>query len=423
MKKTIIFLLLSLLTITIFIACNDDLTDTSSSFKIDDCQTVSPYYVSYDSALAIALRQLSTNEIGTRATKSRIVKEHYFYSPSPLTRNSASDVPEFHVFNFADNKGFAIVSSDRRTTPVYAYSAEGNIDIENAVAKTGVREFMECAKDYYREEIEQFNRGPGPLDPIEPDSSLIDLMTQIPVIIDGIECVQRQIITYDNQGYLMTTKWHQLDPYNYFCPTYVDNNGVTRKTYVGCGPTAMGQIMAYHSYPPSYSNYTFDWDSICSLSNTFSSDTCKARLVRIVGIVSNATYNPDGTSTTISDIRNAFQQMGYQTSQVTNNGNSTIQDIKSGIQVHKPLYFRGSSFYSNGGHAWVVDGYNSTKYQTVYYYAYFPYPEYKTVTNSETIYYHCNFGWGDSGTGYYLNVYENEFGNNIKYLHMISPNI
>ncbi len=419
MKKLLQLILLSVSITSTIISCNDDFSDDSSN--IEESEVTNPYYVSYDSALSIALQQLSLEKgPGTRSTVSRSVLNHYLYSHSPRTRSIDAVDARFHIINFTDNQGFAIISADSRTTSVYAYSSEGNINIEDAVANTGIGEFMNCAEEFYINEIEQY--GKGPIKPIEPDSSLIDLMIQVPVIVDGIECVQRQITTYDNQGYLLTTAWHQSWPYNSFCPTYINNNGITKHYYAGCGPIAMSQIMTYHGHPSSYGEYYFNWNNIRSSSNVSPNDTCKARLVRIAGIVSNATYLPEGTSTTITNMKSAFQQMGYTTSQVKTMGSNTIQDIKSGIASHQPLYFRGTDNESDEGHAWVVDGYNSTKYQTVYYYAYFPYPEYKTVTNSEKIYYHCNFGWGESGNGYYLNVYENIYGRNIKYLHLISPN-
>ncbi len=417
MRKLLVFSFITLLGSVAFIACNDEIGDEITQ-KI--AEPTSEYYQPYDSALVIALRQLDACYPGTRSHIQRTVKEHYLYSPSPSTRATETDPVRFHVINFENGQGFAIVSADKRTTPVYAYSPTGNIDLQEAIWNSGVGEFMECAELYFQDEIEQF--GGGPLTPFDPDSSLIDLMLQVPVIVDGIECVQRHSTAYENRGPLLTTAWHQSWPYNYFCPTYVDSLGNTRNCPAGCGPVAMGQILAHYRYPVSYDGYNFNWDEIRRGNIEMPNDTCKARLIRLIGLVCNSSYGENVTSTYLSNIRSAFQQMGYSVSQIVSNGSGTRQNVKSNTTYNSPLLFYGYNTAEDEGHFWVVDGYQSTKQQTIYYYAYYPYPEYKTVTNSETVYYSCNFGWGTGYNGFFLDVYNYGYSSNIKYIHLITPN-
>lgn len=400
----------------IFIACNDAHEDYDISLDINE--GVSDYYQPYDVALAIALRQLDVCSPRTRSHVSRTVKEHYVYSPLISTRTTEKNSVKFHVINFENEQGFALVSADKRTTPVYAYSETGNIDLEDAIQNSGVGEFMECAELYFQDEIERF--GGGPLIPFDPDSSLIDLMLQVPVIVDGIECVQRHIVVYDNKDSLLTTKWHAGYPFNGFCPTYV-SNGVTLQYLSGCGPIAMGQIMAYHQYPDNYSGYTFDWPAILSDTITTHNDTCKARLINVISNASNAVYTNGCTAVTLPNVHNAFQLMGFSTSSIVNNTLNIKQDVKHDITASRPLLFAGEKESTGDKHIWVVDGYRSTTYKTIYYYAYYPYPEYKTVTDSETVYYHTNFGRIVNCTGFYLNVYNYEYGKDIKYIHDITP--
>ncbi len=413
MRKLLLLSFIALVGSYSFIACNDEIGDEITQ-KI--AEPTSDYYQPYDSALAIALRLLNDCYPGTRSHIQRTVKEHYVYSPSPSTRATETDPVRFHVINFENGQGFAIVSADKRTTPVYAYSSTGNIDLQDAIQYSGVGEFMECAELYFQDEIERF--GGGPLTPFEPDSSLIDLMVQVPVIVDGIECVQRHVTVQDNKNALMSTAWDQLSPYNIFCPSYTDSNGFTRRYPAGCGPIAIGQIMAYHKYPAAYGAYTFNWPAICSASNVSPNDTCKARLINVIWTIAGMT-NPEFHWSTVPSV---LSQLGYAASQSTNYSSSDDNNIKSNIKVHRPVLFKGESSSSGATHAWVVDGYHSTKHQTIYYYAYFPYPEYKTVTNSETIMFHCNFGEGGLYNGYFLNVYNDTYSTNVKYIDNIRPN-
>lgn len=420
MKKFVLFTICSLSGCLAFIACNDEIEDGNCLQVGIEVQP--DYYQPYDSALAIALRQLDAFPPGTRAGLGRTVREHYVYSPSVSTRATETETARFHVINFENNRGFAIVSADKRTTPVYAYSTTGNIDMDDAVQNSGVGEFMECAEQFYQYELESVGDKPLPPWTDPADSGYIDLMLQTPFIYNGVECVKRTTTTHESKGPLLTTTWHQGWPFNYFCPTYIDDKGVEQKYLAGCVPVAMGQIMAYHRHPANYGGYNFNWDYICSNTNITPRDTCKARLVRLIGAAAQVSYGPEGSGSNIVKARNAFIQMGYTVSQVKSQGSSTNQNIKSAISCHEPLYFRGANAEEEG-HAWVVDGYQSTIQRTTYYHAYYPFPIYTSVIDHETLYYSCNFGWGGLYNGMYLNVYANsDLSNNIKYLHLIAPN-
>jgi len=422
MRKVLLLSFIALVGSYSFIACNDEIGDEITQ-KI--AEPTSDYYQPYDSALAIALRLLNDCYPGTRSHIQRTVKEHYVYSPSPSTRATETDPVRFHVINFENGQGFAIVSADKRTTPVYAYSSTGNIDLQDAIQYSGVGEFMECAELYFQDEIERF--GGGPLIPFDPDSSLIDLMVQTPVIINGVECVYRIVNVPDSTfGPLLTTEWHQRDPFNRFCPVRLDDQGEQVRCPAGCGPVAIGQIMAYHQHPANYGSSVFNWDAIRSSSNVSPNDTCKARLVSIIGNVANVSYGLNGTGITDNNVRQAFLQMGYSASYLQFYSSETPQLIKSNIREMKPLAFMGfdNDASPRNGHVWVVDGYQIMANRTIYYRAVYPYNEIVTThTNYTQLYYHCNFGGGEdsSANGFFLNVHENIYRYGIEYIADITP--
>lgn len=379
MKKLILLILVTS-SISFLVGCNDELSENIKYLDIFPNTDTSPFYRSYESAQAIAMGSLDTCTPGTRTAPRRTVREHYLYTPSISTRSSETELACFHVINFSDDQGFAIVSADKRATPVYAISDTGNIDLTGVMQETGIGVFMDCAVRYYRKEIEQLGDRPLPPWTDPGDSAFIDLMMQTPVIIDGIECVQRQVETIDEEkGPLLNTSWHQKWPFNYFCPTYVDSTG-TYKCPAGCGPVAVGQIMAYHKHPSAHGGYNFDWQRIASNSNVPPNDTCKARLVNLVGIHSLAEYGKDGTSTTLTNLRAAFQNMGYALSEKQNNGSLISSDVRANISDSLPMLFTGSRQVDSYGHAWVVDGYRKSILHTTYYHAYYPYPKYKTMS-------------------------------------------
>ena len=55
----------------------------------------------------------------------------------------------------------------------------------------------------------------------------------------------------------------------------------------------------------------------------------------------------------------------------------------------------------DGGHDWVIDGYNQYWTYRKYYRLQYPYHLYDTIGWSNN-YLHCNWGWNGNGNGYYL---------------------
>ena len=65
----------------------------------------------------------------------------------------------------------------------------------------------------------------------------------------------------DEFGPLLTTAWHQQDPYNQYCPM-----GDGGRCVVGCVATAAAQILAYHQWPPEGTGsrmYYWSGDNSC----------------------------------------------------------------------------------------------------------------------------------------------------------------
>lgn len=56
----------------------------------------------------------------TRTDYSLSVENYLFYRSKSSTRSDVATNACFHVFNFADNSGFAIVAADDRATDIYA---------------------------------------------------------------------------------------------------------------------------------------------------------------------------------------------------------------------------------------------------------------------------------------------------------------
>ena len=202
MKKYFILLIAA-----IFLAACEK--DYQSVIEKTDLETVvQNNKVSLKQALLYAENSINGINPTTRSAE-RKVKSTEIYVAKPATRSAEDTEVSFYLINYEDNKGFAMVSTDSRATPVYAYSDEGNLtpyDLEN---NPGLQIFMEGTIENYQIELASSDDRI----PIEmPDSSYGDIR-DLPIVEYKGGLYYRGIYTDTvNKEELLTTYWHQESP-------------------------------------------------------------------------------------------------------------------------------------------------------------------------------------------------------------------
>ena len=214
--------------------------------------------------------------------------------------------------------------------------------------------------------------------------------------------------------YMLDCNWDQEDPYWNQCKFTYNNRSYQCLT--GCPATSASMVMYYWKYPtaatpqvPAYTmtlnesysvnvaalpSVTFDWNN---MKNSYSSYTTAqgnavATLMRYVGQAEKMDYGTDGSGVSVYDAGNVadmFIFYGYNASTTRlvlktnlNTGATNYSDsqwaslIQTEMAAGRPIVFMAVSS-SAGGHAFNVDGYNSS-------------------TNK----YHCNFGWSGDGNAW-----------------------
>lgn len=411
MKRFCIFLLVAMA----LVACEKE---NESVIRNTDLQeVVAQNKVSLKEALLYAENSINGINPTTRSAE-RKVKSTEIYVAKPATRSAEGAEVSFYLINYENNEGFAMVSTDSRATPVYAYSDEGSLTAEDFETNPFLKIFIEGSIENYQIELASYDDRL----PIELPDSIYGDITRLPIVeYDGGLYYERRSSETISKEELLTTYWKQRSPYGNYCP-----NGVG-----GCGPVAAAQIMAYHKYPPHYNNHLYNWDAMTA-SSTLSSGTTgaanAATLIWDIGIDAKAKYNEyensedNDTSTNIVDMKNTFRNFGYNCGHPSS---YNIDRIQENINAESPIYIRGEN--SDGGHAWVIDGYQHTAYRTTYYYTYEPYARYDTFITSSYTYFHCNLGWGPthpdqlSNNGYYY-AYSLLFNNDLSAIYDITPN-
>ncbi len=196
---------------------------------------------------------------------------------------------------------------------------------------------------------------------------------------------------------LLPNLWNQDFPYNILCPA--DAAGPGGHVYVGCVSTAMIMIMYYWRYPlqgtgsSSYYIYPYGTQSVNYGEANYDwhgmqNDIDGANPWEIAEIGYHAAvsvemmFAPDGSGAYSNDVPHALRTyFGFDNSVQYMQKNSYPvssweQMMQDELDDHCPIYYSGRDD-NNGGHAFVVDGYEGDNY------------------------YHFNFGWSGSNNGWY----------------------
>lgn len=328
----------------------------------------------------------------------------------------------FYIINYENENGFVIVSSDKRATPVYAYSYTGNLDPE-AIPNTGVELLLNSAIDCCQSEILSTDTLSYTsfqlMDPTTgPQSWLISSY-------NGEECYLEIINHNTMKNPLMSTTWAQCNPYNYYCPNALKEKWEYRgKTSAGCGPVALAQVMRYHEHPTSFNDTILQWNQMNDDYSVFSSPTSAveaARLIYMIAIDAHAVFGDKdsiSTSTTLGNLKSTFEHFGYSLSV----SNSFIpQRITNSILDNKPVVIFATHQETRKGHAWVIDGCQIVESRYIYRKRTFPYDEIASEGHAQR-YYHCNWGGGaNNGDAYYLASFRG-YSEGISFFYDIQPN-
>ena len=427
-----------------FFSCNqsDELSYNAEQVKVtQEDNLIERNILNLSSVDASKLaKQFSINEYegGSRATANVAIKDIQ-------TVSSESGEPLLYVVNYADNKGFTVISATKNYTPVLAYSEEGYLNVNDesftnnifmdeyktyiesvvnvesdslrqryaidwsfyekkpeavnsrAYTDAQIQQELNNARTYYTNqgyEVHSLNaatsliQGAGGQSGTERANGFInDICSRTPQQYDCMDVTLLLVKRTNAQyGQYLSTNWHQNTPY---C---VDaQNGLA-----GCATIAVTQLMKYFEWPvASEWTYQFNWSDIrTSWTGSVNSLSFSEKyFMNSVREKMNPTYNENSTSITISNMVSALRYYDYI---VTEQNYS--RTLAATYAKTNPFIMTGNS--GNNGHAWVCDGYkiNSVQYaaymidRDFHEYTFFP-----GMTDILSEYFHMNIGWG---TGY-----------------------
>lgn len=319
---------------------------------------------------------------------ARQVATRFFSAQSPrLTASSGlsairlaytAENDRFYVFDRGQHSSFVVVAGDDRLPQVLGYGDKG--DFSATVLPEPVQYWLD-----------EMNR-------------------QIAFLQSNANAVAHRPAPQANAvSPLLTTRWDQGEPYNNYCPTFDTPNGGTSRAVTGCVATATAQIMNYYKWPAvgrgshsytcdvngvtqtvlsaDYSQSVYRWDLMLDEYDSNSSpESCDAvaKLMSDVGISMDMGYGSSSGAQEYEASRALKTYFGYGDkyywlTRDAYNAEEWDQFLYDELNVRRPVMYCG--YDNEGGHAFVLDGFNTDGY------------------------FHVNWGWGGSFDGYFMVSY------------------
>lgn len=252
-----------------------------------------------------------------------------------------------HVFNFANNKGFAIMSADKRLPSLLAIVEDGSYEDIAASDNPGPKMFIDKVEWTLKRHIDEdpFSGGGGGGNGSGGSTGPKTVYSEW----------QTTVFRRDRQ---CKVTWHQGDNYNYYCPRDPETGELS---CAGCVPVALAQLMTIFKYPPSYNGHVFHWDEMtayphgemCSLSAYVEI----AQLIALLGLPANLNvdYHANGSGSYIENIPRTMEHLGYMgTGRIcTYNTDSIVDELTLGYPV---ILSALPSKVATRGHAWLASG-------------------------------------------------------------------
>lgn len=331
--------------------------DEPSATSPQEHEANDPYLITLEEALKNADNEFAVAYEG-QTRSGRVLKSMENFKKK-TTRSDADELNGFYIVNY--DEGFAILSADKRRPKVLALSDSGELHLKDTLQNEGLNWYINSAL--------------GNLGGYNPPLDSIRHKWEPPYEYTSTTVYSKPLIT----GF--RAAFHQGDPYNRDCPII---NG--KRALVGCGPLAIGTVMSYYKWPESSDGFSYDWNSM--LNNSYHANW--PLLFSVIGKPNHTNANYEASATTKPNTyAPTFNGMGYKGAKCSQ---FSSVNISTELENKRPLVCYGIKKSDSINHVWVIDG----GYHTLY--------VRESVVGgyySET-YYHCLWGLGTLGNGYFL---------------------
>lgn len=314
--------------------------------------------------------------------KSGVMKKSLKLRPVTNRRQAPSQTsatPAYHLFTGDDGKGFVIVSGDDVSLPILGYSTDATVSADGTLPPA-MQELLDDLENQIRQAQDDGAEA----------SAEVARQWQAPADA-GISVVQ-----------LSTALWGQSAPYNQQCPK---DNG--KPCLTGCVATAYAILMKYYGYPsqgygvsdayttntsnlqvPSRDlNHAYSWSNMpmeyVSGQYTTAQANSVAQLMADIGAVFKMDYTTNNSTTSVYQ-PDLFAHFRFNPGKFERRDDYSLSEwltmLQTELDMEHPVVYRGAPNASEGGHAFLLDGYTNQNYFSVNWGWYGNYNGYFTIS-------------------------------------------
>lgn len=444
MKNLIFYLMIGVVTVTTLFSCNNTVEFTPDEQQVeitreDDLIERNILNLSTDDASKLAKRFAKNEYDGKSRTASTITVKDI------QAVTSETGTPLMYVVNYADNKGYTIISASKNYTPVLVYSDEGymNVQSSNFMENPFINEYryrinsvaneendslrqryaidwsvyekaptMVESRAYSDAEIQQklaeartyYSSQGYEVHSLGAATSLIpaaggqtaeqrangfinDICEHTPSEYDCMDVTLLLVKrTNEQMGPYLCTIWHQNEPY---CAD-------AEYGIAGCSSIAVAQIMYHYRWPE-----TFEWNNIdhqwLKTLDELSSDErfFMNSVIEAIDPVYEEKDEEIYTSVIPEKVVAALRSFDYNVTEMAYSRSGAEWYIRQGT----PFICYGQNITdSDMNHYWICDGYKANKVQYAAYMINEDFDDYmffSGMTDVLSEYFHLNMGDGE----------------------------
>lgn len=315
------------------------------------------------------------------------------------TLKDKNNIPALYIYNYANDRGFVVISAEMKHEPICAYITKGEFIPKDHVPSMFANWFGKTV-----ENIEILRDG------LYDNSKVANVAWSTYLIQNNILLSTRGIPppmpsdscypppTEFTVGPLLSTTWGQGCTYNDLCPLKGCSRvcGYNTNAWTGCVATAMAQIIRYWKPINKYGyNYATMPDGDGNIE--------VQKLMRDCGLRDNVDmdYGCTGSNADGGKVPNALKtNFGFSSATRSSYGVGDYRIIQSNLDAHQSVLLEGcaerpSLFNWNYGkcHEWICDGYKEVTFSHC--------NENGGYYSNVYLYFHMNWGWDGNYNGWF----------------------
>lgn len=401
-----------MVTFSILLSCQKDIVTEPNASDAED------YKISLEKAKIIC-KQPSLKNGRIEADKTII---------SAKTKKNSKGEDIYHIITYENNKGYKVISADKRAFPLLVESESGQFDttvtgvaiwmhgLEGYIEKQKAKSLEKSEDKYIKSIWKDFEETGDPLKQIKSKKK-----GRVAFVPDdgggGSNCQD----SYQANENVLNTSWAQWGGFNNFCPPdpcgFV--NGYCGRVPAGCGAVSMAQIMFRHQRPLEFDYTTMTFATNDPFGCNFNAGQIEiARLIKYAGDKAGSTpittSTPWSCSTSTStfpwEIPSAFSDAGYSSG--GSNQDYTFYNVKDDLLQGFPVIISGTKGWVlnfNEWHIWVADGVRAWTISG----------EGGQCWSGGMV--HFNMGWGGQQNNWYYSPYSMGYDTQVKSITNIRP--